>query len=76
MEWIEQALVMKKSNECIWFQVCPLKRFYESGKLDKKWIESYCLGDNSGCVRENMEDQGISHADNMLPDGTIDENLK
>ncbi len=66
--------VSKKA--CVWFNVCPLKRFYENGKLDKKWIESYCLGDNSRCIRKKMEEEGKYHPDNMLPDGTIDERLE
>lgn len=61
---------------CKWFNVCPLKIFYEQGKLNKKWIESYCWGDYLKCVRRKMEDNGIYHPDNMLPDGRIDENLR
>ena len=61
---------------CEWFEVCPLKRFYEQKKIDRRWIENYCRGDYSKCVRYKMEDKGIYHPDNMLPDGTIDENLK
>ena len=61
---------------CRWFEVCPLKRFYEQRKLNKKWIEDYCWGDYSECARYKMESEGTYHPDNMLPDGTIDENLK
>jgi len=32
------------SRTCKWYPVCPMKRFYEKGKLDKKWIERYCKG--------------------------------
>ncbi|NQU18713.1 uracil-DNA glycosylase [bacterium] len=60
---------------CVWFDVCPLKRSYEQGKLDRKWIENYCWADYSKCVRKKMEEQGIYHPDNMMPDGTIDERL-
>lgn len=68
---------MKKNiKTCIWFNVCPLKQYYEAGKLDKKWIEEYCLGDNSRCVRKKMEEKGEYHPDNMLPDGTININLR
>ncbi len=58
-------------KECKWFSVCPMKRFYEQGKLDKKWIEKYCKGDWSSCVRYRMEERGEYHPDSMLPDGTI-----
>jgi len=67
---------MKNKQTCKWFEVCPLKRFYELGRLDKKWIEGYCWGDYSNCVRYKMESRGQYHSDAMLPDGTIDENLK
>ena len=31
--------------DCKWYQVCPMKVFYEKGELDKKWVELYCKGD-------------------------------
>jgi uracil-DNA glycosylase family 4 len=61
--------------ECKWFPVCPLKRFYEEGKIDKKWIELYCRGDWENCVRYWMEEEGKPHSDYMLPDGSIAERL-
>ncbi|MCF8360687.1 MAG: uracil-DNA glycosylase [Prolixibacteraceae bacterium] len=69
---------MKKpflKKECKWHQVCPIKSYYEQGKLDKKWIEQYCKGDWKSCVRFQMEERGQYHPDNMLPDGSIDESL-
>jgi len=56
--------------------VCPIKRYVEEGKLDKKWIEEYCLGDYASCVRYRLEEKGIPHPDNMLPSGEIAEWLK
>lgn len=56
---------------CKWFPVCPMKRFYEQGKLNKKWINQYCMGDWQNCIRYQMEEKGEYHPDNMLPDGTI-----
>ncbi|HDD39881.1 MAG TPA: uracil-DNA glycosylase [Nitrososphaeria archaeon] len=50
--------------------------YYEEGKLDRKWIELYCRGDWLSCRRYQLEEQGIPHPDNMLPDGTIDKKLK
>jgi hypothetical protein len=61
---------------CKWYLVCPMKRYYDEGKLDKKWIENYCHGDYKSCVRYQMEETGKYHPDNMLPDGTIDKRLK
>ncbi len=66
----------KSAKTCKWFPVCPMKRFYEQGKLDKKWIEEYCLGNWERCVRYQMEEKGEPHPDNMLPNGEIDESLK
>lgn len=25
---------------CKWYNVCPMKRFYEEGKLDEQWIKN------------------------------------
>ncbi len=62
-------------NECKWYRVCPMRRFYQAGKLDRKWIDNYCKGNWKICVRYKMEEKGKYHPDNMLPDGTIDNNL-
>jgi len=63
------------SEDCKWYQVCPMKFFYEQGKLDKKWIEQYCKGNWQDCIRFYKEENGIYHPDNMLPNGEIDESL-
>jgi len=64
-----------KKNECKWYHICPIKYFTDSGKLDKKWVEDYCLGDWKKCVRYEMEENGIYHPDNMLPNGEIFQDL-
>ncbi len=61
---------------CKWYQVCPMKRYYEKGRLAKKWIDNYCKGDNKSCVRYQMEERGEPHPDWMLPDGTLDKSLR
>lgn len=63
-------------HECKWFSSCPMKRFYRQGRLEKKWIELYCKGDWKSCVRYELEEKGEPHPDFMLPDGSLDENLK
>ena len=63
-------------HDCKWFSVCPLKRFYEAGRLEREWIELYCKGDWKNCVRYEMEELGNDHPDWMLPDGRLDEQLK
>ncbi len=64
------------NKECKWFFACPMKRFYERGLLNEKWIKEYCWGDWKNCVRYNMEERGEPHPDRMLPDGTLDEKLR
>ncbi len=61
---------------CKWYNCCPIKYFVESGKLERKWIEEYCLISNIDCVRYEMEENGIEHPDNMLPNGEIREGLR
>ncbi len=63
-------------RDCKWYPVCPMRRFYEEGKLDRKWIELYCKGDWESCVRYQMEEEGRYHPDWMLPDGSLDETLR
>ena len=60
---------------CKWYEACPLKRFYEQGKLEKKWIDRFCKGDCESCVRYQMEEMGELHPDNMLPNGELKEDL-
>ena len=67
---------MNSKGICKWYDMCPLKRFYERKALDKQWVENYCWDDHSNCVRYKMEENGVYHPNNMLPDGTIDEKLK
>ncbi len=62
-------------KDCIWYPACPMKRFYEEEKLDKRWVELYCKGDWKSCIRYQMEERGEPHPDWMLPDGSIDKKL-
>ncbi|MFO8236597.1 MAG: uracil-DNA glycosylase [Bacteroidales bacterium] len=62
-------------RDCKWFTVCPIKRFYEEGKIPKYWIDRYCKGDWESCRRFQLEEANIYHPDNMLPDGSIVYNL-
>ena len=62
--------------DCKWFMCCPMKRFFEEGRLQKRWIELYCKGDWMSCERYHMEDRGEPHHDWMLPDGSLDESLR
>jgi len=52
-----------------------MKRFYESGRLEEKWVSEYCWVSNPRCVRKKMANRGEYHPDNMLPDGSIRSDL-
>jgi hypothetical protein len=66
---------MQKKKTCKWFPVCPMKFYWERGKVDKQWIDNYCKGDWLSCIRYQKEENHIPHPDNMLPDGTVDSSL-
>ena len=61
---------------CKWFNVCPMKYYWEKGILEPKWIEQYCKGEWKNCIRYQKEEKGVYHPDNMLPNGSIDHKLK
>ena len=48
-----------------------MRRFFERGRLERKWIIEYCMGDYKRCVRYKLEEAGIPHPDNMLPNGEM-----
>ena len=63
---------------CKWCDICPLRRFEKVGKLGDKWVQEYCKSDDNweNCKRYQLEEQGVFHPDNMLPNGEIDETLR
>ncbi len=63
------------SADCKWYPVCPMKRYYENGLVEKKWIELYCKGDWENCIRYHLEENGAAHPDWVLPEGTLNEEL-
>ena len=69
---------MKDGTICKWYnETSGIKRAYDKGLLDKKWIEEYCWNGGKGCIRKKrFEAEGYVSPDFVLPDGTIDENLK
>ncbi len=60
---------------CKWYDTCPVKYFTDKGQLESFWVEHYCLGDNTGCIRYQMEENHEFHPDNMLPNGDIRKDL-
>jgi hypothetical protein len=67
---------MMTKKVCKWYEVCPMKRFYEEGQLERTWVEKYCWGNNERCVRYQLEERGKPHPDNLLPNGEIREELR
>jgi len=61
---------------CKWYYVCPMKNYFEKGLLDEKWIKNYCKDDWKNCIRFKMEENFEYHEDWMLPDGTLNLELK
>jgi len=42
---------MKNRNVCKWYdETSGMKRAYDKGLLDKKWIEEYCWNGGKGCA--------------------------
>ena len=42
---------MKDRNVCKWYdETSGMKRAYDKGLLDKKWIEEYCWNGGKGCA--------------------------
>ncbi|HKL38992.1 MAG TPA: uracil-DNA glycosylase [Bacteroidales bacterium] len=60
---------------CKWYDQCPVPRFYEQGKLNKKWLDLYCRGDWESCKRYQLQGRNVPHPDHMLPNGQSDHNL-
>lgn len=63
---------------CKWYSVCPLRGHEEEGKINLRWAEQYCRSNDGWrqCERYRLEEQGVYHPDNMMPDGSIDETLR
>jgi len=58
---------------CKWYELCPLRIFEREGKLSEKWAEEYCKSEGNwkNCERYKLEEKGIPHLDNMLPNGKL-----
>lgn len=63
---------------CPWYSVCPLRRWERLGRLDGVWAQAYCKTTDhwQNCRRYQLEEKGIAHPDDMLPDGRIDESCR
>lgn len=60
---------------CPWYSVCPLRRLEREGRFAESWAQDYCktIDNWRQCRRYQLEEKGIAHPDNMLPNGEMDE---
>jgi hypothetical protein len=63
---------------CRWYAVCPLRRLERKGQISYGWAQKYCQTTDNWCHcrRYQLEEEGIAHPDNMLPNGKIDNSIK
>jgi len=69
---------MEKRELCKWYnETSGVKRAYDLGLIDRKWVDNYCWQGGRGCIRKKkFEEQGYVSPDYVLPDGTISEHVK
>ena len=67
-----------KTTFCRWYnETSGVKRAYDLGLIDKKWVEQYCWVGGEGCIRKKrFEQEGYVSPDYVLPDSTISESVK
>ena len=65
-------------RRCRWYnETSGVKRAADRGLIDKHWVEDYCLQGGKNCIRkQRFENEGYVSPDSVLPDGTVDENVK
>ena len=63
---------------CVWYNsTSAMKRAHDAGRLDKHWIDDYCFNGGKNCVRKKRwEGEGYVSPGWVLPDGSVDEDLK
>jgi len=56
---------------CKWYDLCPLREFEKNKKITNKFKEEYCKTESNwkNCKRYQMEEKGIYHPDNLMPNG-------
>jgi len=69
---------MAKMDFCRWYnETSGVKKAYDLGLIDKKWVEDYCWTGGRGCLRKKrFEEEGYVSPDYVLPDGTISEKVR
>jgi hypothetical protein len=69
---------MSKKDLCVWYnETSGVKRAYDLGLIDRKWVENYCWNGGKDCVRKKrFEEEGYVSPDYVLPDGSTSERVK
>ena len=62
----------EERDVCRWYnETSGVKRAYDAGLIERKWIEDYCFNGGKNCVRKRrFEQEGYVSPDYILPDGT------
>ncbi|MFW5866451.1 MAG: hypothetical protein ACOCX2_01455 [Armatimonadota bacterium] len=65
-------------NVCRWYNATSgIKRAFDAGLIERRWVEEYCLKGGEGCVRKRrFEEEGRVSPDYVLPDGSESEAIK
>ncbi len=65
-------------NVCRWYDnTSGIKRAYDKGLIEKRWVEDYCWNGGKDCIRkQRFEKEGYVSPDYVLPDGTESEAIK
>ncbi len=65
-------------NLCRWYdETSAIKRAYDAGLIERKWVEQYCWNGGRNCVRKRrFEQEGYVSPNYVLPDGSECEALK
>jgi hypothetical protein len=63
---------------CKWYKICPLRSLEEKDLITDKWKKEYCKTKSNweNCVRFQTEEKGEIHPDNLMPDGTIIQQIR
>lgn len=69
---------MEKVKLCVWYnESSGVKRAYDVGLIDRRWVEKYCWNNGKDCVRKKrFEEEGYVSPDYVLPDGSISRPVK
>ena len=68
----------EEKSLCPWYdQTSAIKRAYDKGEIDQKWVENYCWNGGKGYVRKKrFEEEGYVSPDYVMPDGSVNERIK